>query len=171
MKDGVKILNFARGGLVDNADLKDAIEAGTVSTYITDFPDEECLKMDGVISIPHLGASTKESETNCAIMAVEQMREYLENGNIINSVNFPAAEMDRHGEARILIANRNVPNMVSQISSVLAESGLNIDHMLNRKRDEIAYNIIDVNAKTIDDNVKEKLMAIDGIFMVRTINA
>lgn len=171
MKDGVKILNFARGGLIDNADLKDAIEAGKVSTYITDFPDEDCLKMDGVISIPHLGASTKESETNCAIMAVEQMREYLENGNIINSVNFPATEMDRHGEARIVIANRNVPNMVSQISSVLAESGLNIDHMLNRKRDEIAYNIIDVNAKTVDNSVKDKLMSIDGIFMVRTINA
>lgn len=171
MKDGVKILNFARGGLVDNSDLKEAIEAGKVSNYVTDFPDEDCLKMDGVISIPHLGASTKESETNCAIMAVEQMREYLENGNIINSVNFPATEMDRHGEARILIANRNVPNMVSQISSVLAESGLNIDHMLNRKRDEIAYNIIDVNAKTVDDSVKNKLMAIDGIFMVRLLDA
>lgn len=171
MKDGVKILNFARGGLVDNSDLKEAIEAGKVSNYVTDFPDEDCLKMDGVISIPHLGASTKESETNCAIMAVEQMREYLENGNIINSVNFPATEMDRHGEARILIANRNVPNMVSQISSVLAESGLNIDHMLNRKRDEIAYNIIDVNAKTVDDSVKDKLMAIDGIFMVRLLDA
>lgn len=171
MKDGVKILNFARGGLIDNNDLKVAIDAGKVSTYITDFPDESCLKIDGVISIPHLGASTKESETNCAIMAVEQMREYLENGNIINSVNFPAAEMDRHGDARIVIANRNVPNMVSQISSVLADSGLNIDHMLNRKRDEIAYNIIDVNAQKVDKSVKDKLMAIDGIFMVRTIDA
>ncbi len=171
MKDGVKILNFARGGLVNNEDMKEALASGKVSTYVTDFPDEDCLKMDSVISIPHLGASTKESETNCAIMAVEQMREYLENGNIINSVNFPAAQMDRHGESRIVIANRNIPNMVSQISSVLAESGLNIDHMLNRKRDEIAYNIIDVNVKKIDDAVKEKLMAIDGIFMVRLINA
>jgi len=171
MKDGVKVLNFARGGLINNADMKAALESGKVSTYITDFPDEDCLKMDGVISIPHLGASTKESETNCAIMAVEQMREYLENGNIINSVNFPNAEMDRNGGSRILIANRNVPNMVSQISTVLAAEHLNIDNMLNKKRDDMAYNIIDVNAAKVDDSVKEKLMAIDGIFMVRTIDA
>ncbi len=171
MKDGVKILNFARGGLVDHKDLKDALESGKVSKYVTDFPDEDCLKMDGVISIPHLGASTAESETNCAIMAVEQVREYLENGNIINSVNFPAAEMERNGGSRILIANKNVPNMVSQISSVLAAEQLNIDNMLNKKRDEIAYNIIDVDSATVNDSVKEKLMAIDGIFMVRIINA
>lgn len=171
MKDGVKILNFARGGLVNTADMKVALESGKVGTYITDFPDEDCLKMDGVISIPHLGASTKESETNCAIMAVEQMREYLENGNIINSVNFPSAEMDRNGGSRILIANRNVPNMVSQISTVLAAEGLNIDNMLNKKRDDMAYNIIDVDATKIDDSVKDKLMTIDGIFMVRTLDA
>ncbi|WP_319502002.1 phosphoglycerate dehydrogenase [uncultured Draconibacterium sp.] len=171
MKDGVKILNFARGGLVDHADLKVAIESGKVAKYITDFPDEECLKLDNVISIPHLGASTKESETNCAIMAVEQMRDYLENGNIKNSVNFPAAELERNGGSRILIANRNVPNMVSQISTVLAAEGLNIDNMLNKKRDDIAYNIIDVDAEKINDSVKDKLLAIDGIFMVRLINS
>jgi len=171
MKNGVKILNFARGGLVNHADLKDAIASGKVSTYVTDFPDEECLKMDGVISIPHLGASTKESETNCAIMAVEQVRDYLENGNIKNSVNFPAAEMERNGGSRILIGNKNVPNMVSQISSVLAAAGLNIDNMLNKKRDDIAYNIIDVDSPKVEATVKDKLMAIDGIFMVRIINA
>ncbi|MDX8340793.1 phosphoglycerate dehydrogenase [Draconibacterium sp. IB214405] len=171
MKDGVKILNFARGGLVDHADLKDAIASGKVAKYITDFPDEECLKMDNVISIPHLGASTKESETNCAIMAVEQMRDYLENGNIKNSVNFPAAELERNGGSRILIGNRNVPNMVSQISTVLAAEGLNIDNMLNKKRDDIAYNIIDVDKETVDASVKDKLLAIDGIFMVRIISA
>ncbi|QIA07323.1 phosphoglycerate dehydrogenase [Draconibacterium halophilum] len=171
MKDGVKILNFARGGLVDHSDLKVAIESGKVAKYITDFPDEECLKLDNVISIPHLGASTKESETNCAIMAVDQMRDYLENGNIKNSVNFPAAELERNGGSRILIGNRNIPNMVSQISTVLAAEGLNIDNMLNKKRDDIAYNIIDVDADTINDSVKEKLLAIDGIFMVRLINA
>lgn len=171
MKDGAKVLNFARGGLINNADMKEAIESGKVATYVTDFPNEECLKMDGVISIPHLGASTAESETNCAIMAVNQMREYLENGNIINSVNFPAAELDRNGGSRILIANRNVPNMVSQISTVLAAENLNIDNMLNKKHKDIAYNIIDVDAAKVDDSVKEKLMAIEGIFMVRTINA
>ncbi len=171
MKDGVKILNFARGGLVDNADLKVAIESGKVSNYITDFPDEESLKMDKVISIPHLGASTKESETNCAIMAVNQVKDFLENGNIKNSVNFPNAEMESHNEARILIANKNVPNMVSQISAVLATEGINIDNMLNKKRGDIAYNIIDVDSKTIDESIKEKLMAIEGIFMVRIIQA
>ncbi len=171
MKDGVKILNFARGGLVDNADLKVAIESGKVSNYITDFPDEESLKMDKVISIPHLGASTKESETNCAIMAVNQVKDFLENGNIKNSVNFPNAEMELHNEARILIANKNVPNMVSQISAVLATEGINIDNMLNKKRGDIAYNIIDVDSKTIDESIKEKLMTIEGIFMVRIIQA
>ena len=171
MKNGVKIMNFARGGLVNHADLKEAIASGKVSSYVTDFPDEETLKMDNVISIPHLGASTKESETNCAIMAVEQVREYLENGNIVNSVNFPAAEMERNGGCRIVIANKNVPNMVSQISSILAAKGLNIDHMLNRKREDIAYNIIDVATNKVDDSVKDELMDIEGIFMVRIINA
>ncbi len=169
MKDGVKLLNFARGGLVDMNDLKEAIASGKVSSYVTDFPDEEALKMDNVISIPHLGASTKESETNCAIMAVEQMRDYLENGNIVNSVNFPAAEMERNGGARIIIANKNVPNMVSQISSILATKGLNIDHMLNRKHDDIAYNIIDIAASEIDSSIKDELLAVDGIFMVRIL--
>lgn len=171
MKDGVKILNFARGGLVDNNDLKDAILSGKVSSYVTDFPDEECLKMNNVISIPHLGASTKESETNCAIMAVEQVKDYLENGNIKNSVNFPAADMERNDSCRIIIANRNVPNMVSQISSILASKGLNIDHMLNRKHEDIAYNIIDLDRKSIDDSVKEELLSVEGIFMVRILKA
>jgi D-3-phosphoglycerate dehydrogenase len=169
MKNDVKILNFARGGLVDNNDLKQAVESGKVACYVTDFPDEDCLKMEKVISIPHLGASTKESETNCAIMAVEQVKDYLENGNIVNSVNFPSAEMERNGGCRILIANKNVPNMVSQISSILASEGLNIDNMLNKKRDGIAYNIIDVDTKTVDESLKEKLLSIEGIFMVRLI--
>ena len=103
-------------------------------------------------------------------MAVEQTREYLENGNIINSVNFPAAEMERNGGCRIIIANKNVPNMVSQISSILASKGLNIDNMLNRKRDDIAYNIIDLGTSTVDASVKDELLAVDGIFMVRILN-
>lgn len=169
MKSGVRILNFARGGLVNNNDLKDAISEGKVACYVTDFPDETTLKMDKVISIPHLGASTVESETNCAIMAVNQTKEFLEHGNIINSVNFPDAEMEMHNEARILIANQNIPNMVSQISAVLAADGINIDQMLNKKRNELAYNIIDVDRPVIDESIREKLMAIDGIFMVRII--
>ncbi|MBN1985582.1 MAG: phosphoglycerate dehydrogenase [Prolixibacteraceae bacterium] len=169
MKDGVRILNFARGGLVDTQSLQEAIESGKVARYITDFPDEEMLKMKNVISIPHLGASTQESETNCAIMAAEQVKDFLENGNIKNSVNFPEAAMERNGGARILIANKNIPNMVSQISSVLAAEGINIDNMLNKKRDDIAYNIIDVAQKNIDEPVKNKLQAIEGVFMVRII--
>lgn len=171
MKDDVRILNFARGGLVNTDDLKEAIESGKVARYVTDFPDEEMLKMKNVISIPHLGASTKESETNCAIMAVNQVADFLENGNILNSVNFPAASMDRHDGCRILIANKNVPNMVSQISSVLASQGLNIDSMLNRKQDGFAYNIIDITQKNIDDSIPAKLKAIDGVIMVRVIPA
>lgn len=171
MKKGVKILNFARGGLVNNADLAEAIAEGKVARYVTDFPDETTLKMDKVINIPHLGASTVESETNCAIMAVNQVKEYLECGNIINSVNFPEAQMEMHNEARILVANQNIPNMVSQISAVLAADGINIDQMLNKKRDNIAYNIIDVDKKVIDESIREKLLAIEGIFMVRIIQA
>ena len=171
MKPGVRILNFARGGLVNNNDLKDAIAEGKVACYVTDFPDETTLKMEKVISIPHLGASTVESETNCAIMAVNQTKDFLEHGNIINSVNFPDAEMEMHNEARILVANRNVPNMVSQISAVLGTEGLNIDNMLNKKRGEMAYNIIDVDKPVIDESIREKLLAIDGIFMVRIIQS
>lgn len=170
MKDDVRILNFARGGLVDINDLKDAIDSGKVARYITDFPDEEMLQMKNVISIPHLGASTKESETNCAIMAVNQIRDFLENGNIINSVNFPAASMDRNGGCRLVIANKNIPAMVSQISKVLGDAGFNIDNMLNRKYEDIAYNIIDVAQKKLDDSIIGKIKSIEGIIMVRIIH-
>jgi D-3-phosphoglycerate dehydrogenase len=169
MKDGVRLLNFARGGLVNIADLKEAIESGKVARYVTDFPDEETLKMKNVIPIPHLGASTKESETNCAIMAVNQVKDFLEDGNIKNSVNFPDAFMDRSGGARILIANKNVPNMVSQISSILASGNLNIDNMINKKHNGIAYNIIDVTQPEIGESVKTKLEEIEGVLMVRII--
>ncbi|MGM0621007.1 MAG: phosphoglycerate dehydrogenase [Bacteroidota bacterium] len=169
MKDGVRLLNFARGGLVNRSDLKEAIAAGKVSRYVTDFPNEETLKMDKVIAIPHLGASTKESETNCAVMAVNQLKDFIEDGNIKNSVNFPEAFMERNDGARILIANKNIPNMVSQISSVLASEGLNIDNMLNKKRDNIAYNIIDVTRSKIDEQLISKLKSIEGVFMVRII--
>ena len=169
MKDGVRILNFARGGLINNADMKVALESGKVGKYITDFPDADVLEMKNVVAIPHLGASTAESETNCAIMAVDQLREYLEKGNIINSVNFPVAEMDRSGETRILIANKNVPNMVSQITTVLASENVNIANMLNRNRNEIAYNIIDVDRADVSDTCISKLKAIEGVFMIRVI--
>ena len=169
MKDNVRILNFARGGLVDLDALGEAVESGKVARYVTDFPNEKTLTMKNVIAIPHLGASTKESETNCAIMAVNQVKDFLEDGNIKNSVNFPEAQMDRNGGARILIANQNIPNMVSQISSVLASEGLNIDNMLNKKHENIAYNIIDVARASINPEIKSKLEAIEGVIMVRII--
>jgi len=169
MKDGVRILNFARGGLVSNADLKPALESGKVGWYVTDFPDADVLNMKNVIAIPHLGASTQESETNCAVMAVREVRDYLENGNIRNSVNFPDVAMNRNGGARILIGNKNVPNMVSQISTLLAGYGVNIADMMNRNRNGIAYNIIDIDRNELDPEVSDKLREIEGIFMVRVL--
>jgi len=168
MKDGVRILNFARGGLINKKDMKEALESGKVKSYITDFPDEDVLEMKNVIAIPHLGASTEESETNCAVMAVDQVRDYLENGNIVNSVNFPEAEMERHDGPRLVIANKNVPNMVSQISSMLASQGLNIANMLNKNKADIAYNIIDVDGPAPNELV-EKLSSVEGILMARII--
>ena len=167
MKDGVKILNFSRGGLVNNADLAVAIENGKVARYVTDFPDEDVLKMKNTICIPHLGASTEESETNCAIMAVDQLREYFENGNIINSVNFPQVELERSGGVRVVVANRNVPYMVSQITSILGGEGANILNMVNKNRNDVAYNIIDIDLVGMKEEVQEKLLAIEGVFMVR----
>lgn len=167
MKDGVKILNFSRGGLVNDKDLADALESGKVARYVTDFPDEDVLQMKNAICIPHLGASTEESETNCAVMAVDQLREYFENGNIINSVNFPQVDMERSGGLRVIVANRNVPNMVSQIASILGNEGANIMNMVNKNRNDVAYNIIDIDKPTLGAGVKARLLGIEGVFMVR----
>jgi D-3-phosphoglycerate dehydrogenase len=168
MKPGVKILNFARGGLVNNQDLIEAIESGKVGKYVTDFPEDELINVKNIIAIPHLGASTEESETNCAIMAVNQVIDYLENGNIINSVNFPTAEMERNGGTRLVVANKNVPKMVSQISALLAHESLNISNMINRNKDEIAYNIIDID-EMVPPHIKDMISAIDGVIMVRIL--
>jgi len=168
MRNGVRILNFARGGLVNNVDMLEAIRSGKVGKYVTDFPEDELINVKNVIAIPHLGASTEESETNCAIMAVVQIIDYLENGNIVNSVNFPTTEMDREGETRIVIANKNIPKMVSQISALLAHEGLNISNMLNRNKAEIAYNIIDIDGP-VAEGIKEKISAIEGVIMVRIL--
>lgn len=167
MKKGVKILNFSRGGLVNDDDLGEALESGQVARYVTDFPDENVLKMKNAICIPHLGASTEESETNCAIMAVDQLREYFENGNIINSVNFPQVDLERSGGMRVVVANRNVPHMVSQITNILGNERANILNMVNKNRNNVAYNIIDIDQKELGEEVKKKLLAVDGVFMVR----
>jgi len=169
MKDGVKILNFARGELVSNKDIIAGIERKKISCYVTDFPDASLLNLPGVIPIPHLGASTNESEVNCAILGANQLIDFLENGNIRNSVNFPKAVMDRSCCARIIVANRNIPTMVSQITSILAQDSINIANMLNRNKNEVAYNIIDTDCAVIPEQVKQKIEAIDGVLMVRIL--
>ncbi len=170
MKKGVKILNFARGELVDNKALLAAIESGQVDRYVTDFPDKDVIGVENIIPIPHLGASTPEAEENCAIMAVRQLCDYLETGNIKNSVNYPDCSMPMNGETRIAIGNRNVPNMVGQISHVIAESGLNIANMINRNKGDHAYNLIDIDG-SVPEDVIEKINAIDGIIFTRIIEA
>lgn len=168
MKGGVRILNFARGGLVDETALLEAINNGKVACYVTDFPSEILLKQDKVIAIPHLGASTPESEDNCAVMAVDQIMDFLENGNIKNSVNFPETEMRRNRKYRLCIANKNIPKMVGQITTILANENINIADMLNRHQENIAYNIIDVDGE-ITDKQLEKIRKIEGVIRVRLI--
>lgn len=169
MKDGVRILNFSRGGLVNDDAILKALESGKVSKYITDFPNEKTLKMPNTISIPHLGASTPESEINCAIMAIKQLREYIENGNIINSVNYPRCNNGVcETDARITINHKNVPNMVGQITSVIANSKLNIADMINKSRKEWAYTILDVDG-VVKDEIIQQLRDIEGVVKVRVI--
>ncbi len=168
MKKGVRILNFARGGLVSNKDLKEALNNGTVACYVTDFPDEELINMEGVIPIPHLGASTPESEENCACMAVDQLREFLEKGNIINSVNYPDCSLIQKAQKRMLIANNNIPAIIGHITKSLADRKINIANMLNMSKGEYAYNIIDVDSD-IDDAVINQIKSAKDILMVRVI--
>jgi D-3-phosphoglycerate dehydrogenase len=168
MKKGVVILNFARGGLVDTPSLKKAIADGIVACYVTDFPDEEVIKTDKVIAIPHLGASTEESEENCAIMAAMQLMDFLENGNIKNSVNFPECALDRSGKTRLTISNKNEPGMIEKITHLLADNKLNIADMINKSKGNLAYNIIEMEGDVNGDLVK-KINSIDGIVAVRVL--
>lgn len=168
-KPGIRILNFSRGGLVNRAAIKLGLADASVSRYITDFPTPELLGVKGVMSIPHLGASTEEAEDNCAVMAVKQLKDFLENGNIANSVNFPVCSMERTGGVRLILANRNVPNMLSQILTVLADEGLNVEDMVNKHRNGNAYNIIDLSASCISDDAIKQLNTIDGVVMTRQI--
>lgn len=170
MKDDVVILNFARDLLVNDDDMEDALESGKVRRYITDFPNAKTANMKNVVCLPHLGASTEESEDNCAVMAVKEMMDYLENGNIVNSVNYPKCDMGAVKTAsRICVFNKNVPNMIGQITSVLAQTNVNIAAMTNNSRGEYAYNLIDTDEKVADE-VVEKLLAIPEVFKVRVIH-
>lgn len=168
MKKGVRILNFARGELINTKDLLDAINENIVAKYITDFPDKDILDNENVIPVPHLGASTPESEENCAVMAVNQIRDYLEKGNIKNSVNYPECILALSGTKRILVANRNIPNMIGQITQVLAENKINIADMLNKSKGDLAYNIIDIEGD-VNNTIVEKIKSIKDVIMVRII--
>lgn len=168
MKKGSRLLNFSRNGLVDNAAIKAAIESGHVAGYVIDLPEDELLGVEKILCVPHLGASTPESEDNCAVMAADQMREFLERGNIKNSVNFPACEMAPTGKTRITISNKNVPNVLSSLTAAIGMSGLNIDDMLNKNKGDIAYNIIDVSGD-VSAELIAKLQAVEGVVAVRVI--
>lgn len=173
MKDGVRIVNFARGGLVNNADILAALESGKVAALITDFADEELLKCDKVICLPHLGASTPEAEDNCAVMAVKELRDFLELGEIRNSVNYPKTFRNEPIPAngtRLCIAHKNVPNMIAQFTTVLGNAKLNIAGMVDQNKNDLAYAIIDVDGKVTDDTLAT-LTGIDGVIKVRPIFA
>lgn len=168
MKKGVRIINLARGGLVDNKDLAEAIRDGVVQCYVTDFPEDELLGIDNIITIPHLGASTPESEENCAIMAARQLGDFLEKGTVKNSVNFPECELLSSYNTRLVTAHLNIPNMVGQITTILADNKINIAGMVNQHKDNVGYNIIDVEGQ-LNDNIVECIRKINGVKMVRVI--
>ena len=171
MKNGARLLNFSRGGLVVNSDVIAAVKGGKIACFVTDFSDEALLKTDNVICLPHLGASTPEAEENCARMAVRQLIDFLENGNIANSVNFPKCRAEGPvlpTGTRLCIANKNVPNMIGQITAAIAAAQLNIASMTNQNRAEIAYSLIDLDGPAGDD-VTSSILSIEGVISVRAI--
>jgi len=166
MKPGTILLNFSREGVVDDAAVLHALDAGWLGRYVCDFPAAVLLRHAKVIALPHLGASTREAEDNCAVMVADQLRDYLEHGNVVNAVNFPSVTMARESAYRVGIANANVPNMVGQISTAMARAGLNIHNMVNKSRGEMAYTLVDVDSPVADD-VLAALRAIEGVLAVR----
>ena len=164
-----KLLNFARSPIVSHSAVKAALEAKHLSYYVCDFPMPQLEGHPGLICLPHLGASTHEAQDNCAVMAVEQVQAFLEHGHIINSVNFPSVKMARGNGFRLALVNRNVPNMVAQITSVLSESQLNIANMINQSRNDIAYTLIDLEQQCSVDQLAH-LQAIDGVVRARLID-
>ncbi|MCU7931678.1 MAG: phosphoglycerate dehydrogenase [Candidatus Thiodiazotropha sp. (ex Codakia rugifera)] len=168
MKPGSVLLNFARDGIIDDEAAVAALESGHLYAYVCDFPSNQLKDNPRVITLPHLGASTKEAEDNCAIMVAEEVKDFLENGNITNSVNFPAINLPRNGGYRIAVVNSNVPNMVGQISTDLANEGLNILDMLNKSRDDVAVTLLDVDQQPSDE-LLDTLNSIDGVLSVRSL--
>ena len=170
MQPGTVLLNFAREGIVDNAAALAGLHSGQLRAYLNDFPANALQSQPGVVCLPHLGASTGEAEENCAVMVAEQLTDYLENGNILNAVNFPNVDMPRESAYRVAIANANVPNMLGQISTAMANAGLNIHTMVNKSRGEMAYTLVDVDS-IVPDSVVKELCAITGVLAVRYLPA
>ena len=168
MKDGVRIINLARADLVAAADIKVALESGKVAAYVTDFPTEENVGVNGIVAIPHLGASTAESEDNCAVMAAMELDEYLRYGNIKNSVNYPNVSMPMSGDKRICVLHANVPNVISQVTTIVGGTGANIENMMNKSKGDNAYTVVDVTGDVSDETVA-KLAAVEGVYRVRVI--
>ena len=169
MKDGVVILNYARDLLVNDEDMKAALESGKVARYVTDFPNPAVMQMPHVIATPHLGASTAESEDNCAVMAAHEISEFMENGNIINSVNYPNCDAGVcNTKGRITVAHRNIPKMLNRFTEVLSDEGINIDHMTNKSRGDYSYCVFDIDSDSTQE-IADKLNAIDGVLKVRVI--
>lgn len=168
MKDGVRIINMARGGLVNNADMIAALQSGKAARYVTDFPDNEITLAGGVVAIPHLGASTPESEDNCAVMAADQLRDFLENGNIKNSVNFPNVIMERSGVQRLCVIHRNVPAVIAQITTQLGACGVNVENMTNKSKGEYAYTMVDAGSQ-VDESIIEDIRRAPGVIRMRVI--
>ena len=169
MKDGVVVLNFARDLLVDDEAMEAALKSGKVAKYVTDFPNPKSANMEGVIAIPHLGASTEESEDNCAVMAVNEVRDYLENGNIKNSVNYPALDAGICAtESRVTVLHKNIPNMLTQFTGTFSALNINIENMVNKSRGDYAYTVLDIVGSVSEENIK-KLEAIDGVLKVRVL--
>ena len=168
MKTGVRVINLARGGLVADEDMIAALKSGKVARYVTDFPDNALTLVKNVVPIPHLGASSPESEENCALMAAQQLRDYLETGNIRNSVNLPTLEQDWSGETRLCIIHRNVPNMLASITAALSRENVNVENMTNKSKGNYAYTIVDVSAR-VGDAVADEIRAISGVLRVRVL--
>ena len=168
MKDGARVLNFARGALVNSQDMAAALESGKIAAYVTDFPDDTLLGVPGVVAIPHLGASTPESEDNCATMAAQELKEYLENGNITNSVNLPNVSSPRTGDLRICVIHENAKGIIAQITTILGDSDLNIENMVNASKKDYAYSIFDITGTPTGDTL-DQIAAVPGVIKVRTI--
>jgi D-3-phosphoglycerate dehydrogenase len=168
MKDGAVVLNFARNGVVNDDDVLAGLESGKLNAYVCDFPAQKLKNNDRVITLPHLGASTVEAEENCAMMIADQLKDYLENGNIKNSVNFPAVKLPRGGKTRVAITHKNMPDMIAQISTTVGDLGYNIYHMRNESKGDLAYTLMDIEHEIGDDLIK-KFSAIDGVLKAREV--